>query len=94
MKPSESIKPISYLKAHMSEVINEIVASRNPVIITQNGEPKVVVQDLQTYESIQDSLAMLKILALSAKDHEAGRIKPVKQAFADVRKRIRAQEGS
>ena len=93
MKPSESIKPISYLKAHMSEVINEIVENRNPVIVTQNGEPKVVVQDLQTYESIQDSLAMLKILALSAKDHEAGRYKPVKQAFADIRKRIRDQEG-
>lgn len=94
MKPSESIKPISYLKAHLSEVINEIVASRNPVIVTQNGEPKVVVQDLQTYESIQDSLAMLKILALSAKDLEAGRYKPVKQAFSDVRKWLRGQEGS
>lgn len=85
---SEAIKPISYLKAYASEIINKITENGETMIITQNGEAKVVLQDIKEYEKTQETLALLKILALSTKNLEAGNVKPMKQAFADVRKRI------
>ena len=91
MKPSEAIRPISYLKAHAAEIIREISENRNPVYITQHGIAKVVLQDVYSYEQTQESLAMLKLLALSAKDYEEGNYKPVKQAFKDLKKRISEQ---
>jgi len=88
MKPSESIKPISFLKAHAAELIREISQSQQTLIITQNGRAKAILQDVHAYEQTQASLAMLKILALSAKNLKAGKLKPVHKAFADVEKRI------
>ena len=85
----ESIKPISYVKAHAANIIRSMAESRTPIIITQNGEATAVLQDIASYEEIQESLALLKILAMGQKDVEEGRVKPVEQAFADIREKIR-----
>ena len=86
---SEAVKPISYVKAHAADIILSITESRTPIIITQNGEATAVLQDIASYEELQESLALLKILAISRKDVEEGRVKPADQAFADIRERIR-----
>lgn len=91
MKLSESIKPISYLKAHASELINEVAEKQKILVITQNGEAKVVVQDLESYEKTRESLALLKILAQSQKSKEEGRIKSIKNAFRNIKRRIEDQ---
>ena len=88
MLPSEAIKPISYLKAHASELIRNISNNQKTMIITQNGEAKVILQDIKLYEQTQESLALLKILAMSNKNLKAGKIKQTIQAFKDIRKRI------
>ena len=88
MKPSESIKPISYLKAHASEVIKDISDNQKTIIITQNGKAKVVLQDVKMFEKTQETLALLKILAMSNKSLKEGKIKTLTQSFKDVRKRI------
>ena len=88
LKYSESIKPISYLKAHASELVREVAEDHKTLIITQNGEAKVVLQDLDTYEKTQESLALLKILAQSSKSKSEGRHKTAKQAFSSMRSRI------
>ena len=88
MKYSRTVKPISYLKAHASEVVREITNNKGTMIITQNGEAKVIVQDIHVYEQTQESLAMLKILALSSADIERGKVKEARHAFNDIRKRI------
>lgn len=88
MKPSESIKPISYLKTHASEVIRDVVNNQKTLVITRNGEAKVVVQDVRVYEQIQESLALLKMLAQSTASLKAGKVKPIGKAFDDLRKRI------
>jgi len=88
MKPSESIKPISYLKAHASEAIRDVVNNQKTLVITHNGEARVIVQDVRIYEQLQESLALLKILSQSNKSLKAGRVKPVNKVFADLRKRI------
>lgn len=87
MKMREDIKPISYFKAHASSVMKEIVAGQKTVIITQNGEAKVILQDIHEYEKTQESLALLKILALSRKSLDEGKHKPFREAFKGVRKR-------
>lgn len=85
----EAIKPISYVKAHAADIIRDVTESRTPIIITQNGEATAVLQDIASYEEIQESLAFLKILAINRKDIEEGRVAPVEQVFADLREEIR-----
>lgn len=88
MKLSESIKPISYFKAHASEIVRQIGNSRKPMIITQNGEAKAILQDLVQYEQTQESLAMLKMLAQSRKSLRNGDYRPVTDVFSDLKKKI------
>ena len=89
MKYSEAIKPISYLKTHASELIRDICNKNETMIITLNGEAKVIVQDIKIYEQMQDSLALLKILAQSTKSITDTKAKPLNQAFLDIRKQIK-----
>ena len=88
MKTSESVKPISYLKAHASEIIRNITNTHKTLVITQNGEAKAILQDIKKYEQIQDSLALLKILALSSKSLKEKDYKPVSESFKSIRNRI------
>jgi len=89
VKLSEAVKPISYLKAHASEIIRDVAANRKTLVITQNGEANVVLQDIQIYEELQESLALLKLLALSKKDVREGNTAPVETAFRNARSRAR-----
>lgn len=88
MKFSEDIKPISYLKTHASEVIRDVAENQKTLIITHNGEAKVILQDVKVYEKTQEGIALLKILALSGKEIKKGQYKPLEKSFADVKKRI------
>ena len=92
MKLSEAIKPLSYFKAHASELIRNISDNQGTMIITQNGEAKAVLQDIKLYEQIQESLALLKILAMSNQSLKSGKVKPITEAFADIRKRIKESQ--
>ena len=92
MKLSEAVKPISHFKSHASEVIRDIVATQRPVVITLNGEAKAIIQDIREYEKDRESLALLKILALSRKSINEGKVRPVAEAFAAVRQQIDAEE--
>ncbi len=87
MKYSIQIKPISYLKAHAAEVVRELNERREPMIITQNGEARLVLQDVESYEQTQEALALLKILALGNRQIEAGRVVSADKAFRELRKR-------
>ena len=87
MKLKEDVKPISYFKAHASDIMREIVAGQKIVVITQHGEAKAILQNIHEYEKTQESLALLKILALSRKSLEEGKRKPFREAFKDVRKK-------
>ena len=92
MKLSETVKPISYFKAHASEMLRDVNTSGRTMIITQNGEAKAVLQDVKVYEDLQESLALLKIIAISNKNLEQKKVKTSKQAFADIRKEIQKRK--
>jgi prevent-host-death family protein len=87
MRYSDQVKPISYLKANAAEVLAQLEEQREPLVITQNGEAKAVLLDLASYEDTQETLALLKILALGRKEAATGKLKPV----ADVVARLRAK---
>ena len=88
MKLTNQVRPISYLKAHAPEIIDELAAGGAPLIITRRGEAKAVLMDLASYEQTQETMALLQILALSEKDVAEGRVSPVKEAFARIRRRV------
>ena len=88
MRYSTQVKPISYLKANAAEVLLHLSDQRQPLVITQNGEAKAVLQDVASFVETQETLALLKVLALGSQDIAAGRLKPV----ADVVARLRAKK--
>jgi prevent-host-death family protein len=86
MKLSSQIKPISYLKAHAAEIVRNISNQDAPLVITQNGEAKVVLQDIKSYEQTQETMALLKILALGNRQVEAGKVEPATVVIQRLRK--------
>ena len=90
MKLSSQIKPISYLKAHAAEIVRKLGEQREPLIVTQNGEAKVVIQDIESYEQTQETMALLKILALSMREIEDGKVLPVEEVIKRIRERREA----
>jgi len=87
MKLSSQIKPISYLKAHAAEIVRTMGDQGAPLVITQNGEAKVVLQDIDSYEQTQETLALLKILALGTRQIEAGDVEPAAVVIQRLRDR-------
>ena len=86
MKLSESVKSISYLKANAAELIDSINKNQKTFVITQNGEAKVVVQDIKLYEKTQETLSMLKLLAMTNEVNP--KAKGIKDTFNELRKEL------
>jgi prevent-host-death family protein len=87
MKLSSQIRPISYLKSHAAEIVREMGKNQEPMVITQNGEAKVVLQDIGSWERMQESLALLKMLALGMRQVDEGRLTPAREVIGRLRKR-------
>jgi prevent-host-death family protein len=86
MKFSTQIKPISYLKSHTAEIVKNISESRQPLLITQNGEAKLVVMDIKSYEEQAETLALLKILALGNSEIEQDMCQDMEAVFTELDK--------
>ena len=86
---SDCVKPISYVKTHASEVVRQVNRDGRPLFVTLNGEAKVVIEDIREYEKQQETMALLKVLAMGRKEVENGAAKPVEGAFNDIDARIR-----
>jgi prevent-host-death family protein len=87
MKLSSQIKPISYLKAHAAEIVRNMGDQVAPLVITQNGKAKVVLQNIESYEQTQETMALLKILALGNRQIEAGNVEPATVVIQRLRER-------
>ena len=85
MRYSTQVKPISYLKAHAAEILATLGEQREPLVITQNGEAKAVLQDVASYEATQETLALLKVLALGQQEVAAGKVKPLSAVVARLK---------
>jgi len=88
MQLSQTIKPISYLKSKTADVINSVNENRQSIIITQNGEAKAVIQDIKSYENLQNALTLLKLIVQSEEDIRNDRITPQDKMFEDLERKL------
>ncbi|KAB0640535.1 type II toxin-antitoxin system Phd/YefM family antitoxin [Burkholderia latens] len=86
MKFSTQVKPISYLDSHAAETVKDISESREPMLLIRNGEAKLVVMDVKSYEEHDETLALLKLLALGNREIENGHFRSADDVFADLDK--------
>ena len=92
MKLATHIRPLSYFKAHASEVVRQLGEEGTPMVITLNGEAKAVVQDIHSYEQTQETLALLKILALGQQQIAEGQVVPLDDAISRVKAHYQDRE--
>jgi prevent-host-death family protein len=85
MSDASRVKPISYLKAHAAEILADLADRREPILITQNGEARAVIQDVASFEQTRQTLALLKLLALGMQDMEAGRTRDARDVVDRLR---------
>ena len=88
MRYSTQVKSISYLKANAAEMLQKLSERREPVLINQNGEVKAVLQDVGSYDEMQETLALLKCLAIGDREVDAGQVHLIDEAVADLRAEV------
>ena len=86
MKISSDIKPVSYLKSHAADILKQINETRRPVIITQNGEPRAVLQDPDSYDNMRNAIGLLKLISQGEQDIKQGRTKTQAKVFKNIEK--------
>jgi len=92
MNISEDIKSITYLKSKAADLLKQINNTHRPVIITQNGEPKAVLQDPKSYENMRNALGLLKLIAQSEEEIKKGKTKSQAEVFANLKKKLKKSE--
>ena len=88
MSLEEDIRPITYLKTRAADLLKQVNETHRPVVITQNGEPKAVLQDPQSYESMRNALGLMKLVSQGEEDIRKGRVRSQEQVFAGIEKAI------
>ena len=88
MKLSQDLKPVSFFKNNMAAVIRKLNEEQGTMIITQNGEAKAALIDIKAYEDLQETMAMLEMIAQGNKDISAKRYRPANQVLDELEKRI------
>ena len=84
MSLATQIKPISYLKSNAADIVKDFATNPEPIIITQNGEAKMVVVEINQYESQQEQLALLRLIALGRKEYREGNYTDAQSFFEDM----------
>ncbi|MCX5902654.1 MAG: type II toxin-antitoxin system Phd/YefM family antitoxin [Proteobacteria bacterium] len=84
MNISRDIKPVTYLKANAADLLKQINETHRPVIITQNGEPRAVLQDPESYENMRNAIGILKLVSQGERDVRNGRVKSQEDVFKDI----------
>lgn len=88
MNISSDIKPVTYLKSRAADLLKQINDTRRPVIITQNGEPRAVLQDPKSFEDMRNAIGILKLLSLGEEDIKAGNSVDQEKVFSEIEKKI------
>jgi len=84
MNISKDIKPITYLKSRAADLLRQINQTHRPVVITQNGVPKAILQDPESYENMRNAIGLLKLISQGEKDDRDGKSRPQEEVFADI----------
>lgn len=89
MNITNDIKPVTYLKSKAAVLLNQINETRRPVIITQNGEPRAILQDPESYENMRNAIGLLKLISQGENDVRDGNVKSQEEVFTDIEKSLR-----
>ncbi len=92
MKMSEDIQPITYLKSRAAELLEQINTTHRPVIITQNGRARAVLQDPESYEEMRNTIAMLRLLAQGEQACRDGKVIPQDEVFSTIKKKLKQEK--
>ena len=92
MSIKQDIRPVTYLKSRAADLLAQINRTQRPVVITQNGEPRGILQDPESYEKMRRAIGMLKLLVQGEEDLRKGRMVSQKQVFKQINKKLIAQE--
>ena len=84
MNISKDIKPITYLKSRAADLLKQINQTHRPVVITQNGEPKAILQDPESYQNMRNAIGILKLISQGERDIKDGKSKSQEEVFADI----------
>jgi len=84
MNITRDIRPVTYLKSRAAELLNQINETRRPVIITQNGEPRAVLQDPISYQNMRNAIGILKLISQGEADIRDGKVKSQEDVFKDI----------
>ena len=88
----KDIHPVTFLKARAADLLNQINETHRPVIITQNGEARAILQDPESYEEMRNALAILKLLAIGETDIQNGRWRNQEDVFSNIEKKLKDHE--
>lgn len=88
MRITEDFKPVTYVKSRAAELLRRLGETRRPVVITQNGEPRGVLLDVESYQELKDATLLLKLIAQGEADVRAGRTKPHDEVVTGLRARL------
>jgi prevent-host-death family protein len=94
MNISTDIRPVSYLKSKSADLLKQINDTRRPVIITQNGEPKAVLQDPKSYESMRNAIGMLKLISQGEEDIKKGKTRTQEEVFEKLQTLLKKRKSS
>jgi prevent-host-death family protein len=89
MNISKDIKPITYLKSRAADLLKQINETRRPVVITQNGEPKAVLQDPESYENMRNAIGILKLISQGEEDIKNGKFKTQEELFSEIESNLK-----
>lgn len=93
MKIAEDIRPVTYLKARAADLLEQVNSTHRPVIITQSGEPRAVLQDPESYEQMRTAMGLLKLIAQGEEDVRASRMKPQSEVFEQLGRMLKLRSG-
>ncbi|MBN2810121.1 MAG: type II toxin-antitoxin system Phd/YefM family antitoxin [Deltaproteobacteria bacterium] len=92
MNIASDIKPVSFLKAHTAEILKQINSTQRPMVITQNGEPRAVLQDPISYDNMRKAIGLLKLISLGEEEIRQGKTKNQDQVFKDIEQMLAEKE--
>ena len=92
MKMREDIRPVTYLKSRAADLLAQLNKTHRPVIITQNGEPRAVMQDPESFERMKTAIGLMKLLVQGEEDARLGRTYGQDEVFRKLRKRLEGLE--
>ena len=84
MKITQDIKPVTYLKSRAADILKQINETHRPVIITQNGEPRAILQDPESYENMRNAIGILKLISHGENEIRSGKARPQQEVFENV----------